>query len=91
MHSYGRQVNWDYYHSMTAHFGETLCGYAYDGNLAGSNGMHFHFWVPRHFTAEDVKEIARCASGKRDVVSYSWDFIPDVKSNNCGADAGDKF
>jgi len=42
--------------------------------------MHFHFWVPAGTVADGramAAKAAREVAGKRDMVSYSWDFVPE--------------
>lgn len=64
-------------HNMTTAFGERLCGYMYDEELAGPGGMHFHIWVPEGTTKEQLRKIARDISTNRDIVSLSYDFIEE--------------
>jgi len=79
----GRQEGWDYHSRWQASYPDhsTFAGLDYDERLAGACGMHFHFWVPRGTLKEG--RAAACAAAdealsSRDVVSYSWDFIPET-------------
>jgi hypothetical protein len=73
-YNYGRQDNWNREHNMTTAFGMRIEGLAYDESLAGPDGMHYHFWVPKGTTPAQVRKIALRLMSSQDVVSYSWDF-----------------
>ena len=52
-------------------------GFDHDEELAGADGMHMHFWVPKGTPREAIRRAAAIASGQRDLVRYSWDYIPE--------------
>ena len=79
----GRQDGWDYGHRWQAKFPShsQIGGLDYDEELAGANGMHFHFWVPAGTSAAEGRKLARAAAfglvNERDIVSYSWEIAPE--------------
>ncbi len=66
--------------NMTTTFGELILGqYPYDEELAGPDGMHFHVWVPKGTTKEQLYEIRDAIAANRDLVSFSYDYQPEKK------------
>lgn len=72
-----RQTGWDYERRYTD---TTYAGLAYSMELAGPQGAHFHFWVPRTtFAPRTAVKLAKIACrNQRDLVSSSWDWIPET-------------
>lgn len=53
----------------------------YDEELASSEGMHFHCWVPKTDPNKEIEFYTLFkieAKNNRDCVSFSWDYLPDV-------------
>lgn len=61
--------------NMTTVCGMTMCGYMYDEELAGPDGMHYHVWVPAGTTMEELRDIYRCIQNRQDIVSMSFDYL----------------
>lgn len=68
-----RSTSFNRKRNMTTVFGSRLCGYMYDEELAGPDGMHFHLWLPKEMKVSELRELYRQISRERDIVSLSWD------------------
>ena len=68
-----RNQRWDY---AKREVGETYGGLEYSYALAGPGGAHFHFWLPADGTEQDLKRALRDCRSQRDVVTWSWDYLP---------------
>jgi hypothetical protein len=82
------QTNWNYerhWKDGTASVG----GLEFEDELAGSNGAHFHIWVPKSDTdteAEQIQKAIEALRNARDVVNWSWDYVPeqaDLAADQC--------
>lgn len=72
-----RNTAFDPERNMTTSFGEKLAGCPYDEELAGPDGMHFHVWVLKGTTQARLREIRKEIQASRDLVSMSYDYLPD--------------
>jgi len=70
-----RCVSFDPDDNMTTRFGLRLAGCMYDEELAGPDGMHFHVWVPRGTTLDELRRIRSAIRNQNDLVSMSFDYL----------------
>lgn len=69
------QTGWAYPSRYTdARYG----GYEYSMALVGADGAHFHFWVPRGTTYDQLRRAASHCRNQRDLVRWTWDYIPGL-------------
>lgn len=77
-----QQTGWDFSRRISRMNNDMMGRMAahYDETLAGSEGMHFHVWIPKFedknneidFYTTFMRETKR----NRDAVSFSWDYLP---------------
>jgi hypothetical protein len=76
MSAIARNTSFDPRRNMTTCFGDRLCGFMYDEELAGPDGMHFHVWVPPGTSTDELRRIRSAIRNERDLVSMSFDYWP---------------
>lgn len=69
-----RNEGWPTDRTMTSVFGITLAGCPYDEELSGPDGMHFHIWVPKGTTKEQLQDKVNEIRSDRDATGVSWDY-----------------
>jgi len=78
---HGRITDFDYSRRISRFDGDKMgsMSVAYDEQLAGPNGMHFHCWIPKQLSDEQKIEFYTNfkiqTKQRRDAVSFSWDLI----------------
>lgn len=70
--------SFDYSRSMTSKFGIRLCGFAYDEELANSDGMHYHVWIDGDSSRDRLETLFREIRRERDIVSLSWSKLEGI-------------
>jgi len=74
----GRNTDFDYARRWKDD--PTAGGLDFEDELVNSHGAHFHLWVPKSnpdTEAELIQESLQTLRGKRDVIDWSWDYIPE--------------
>ncbi len=58
-------------------------GLDFQDELVSSHGAHFHLWIPESdpdTEAELIRNAVQTLRGKRDVIDWSWDYIPETRA-----------
>ena len=61
----------------------TAGGLDFQDGPVNSHGAHFHLWVPKSdpdTEAELIQKSLQTLRGKRDVIDWSWDYIPEEQA-----------
>lgn len=75
-----RQTNWSY--EQRWEDSGQAAGLDLGDALASANGAHFHIWVPKSNPETELNIIMKALQAldqHRDVVGWSWDYIPTEK------------
>lgn len=73
-----RSTAWDY--ARRWQNDDSAGGVEFDDELVNSQGAHFHIWVPKSDPDTEAKLIQQSVQTlrrNRDVISWSWDYIPE--------------
>jgi hypothetical protein len=84
--AYSRDTNWDY-ERRWKDGAASVGGLEFEDELAGSNGAHFHIWLPKSnpdTEAEQLQTSLEALRNARDVVNWSWDYVPEPASLEAG-------
>jgi len=76
-----RNTDWDY--ARRWRDDPTAGGLDFEDELVNSHGAHFHLWVPKSdpdTEAKLIQESLQTLRGNRDVIDWSWDYIPEEHS-----------
>jgi len=75
----GRQGGWDYAKALRWNERIQVKGqsYLYTWELSGPCGAHYHVWLPPDTPDALHPSILSALRDSFDVVSWSWDYIPD--------------
>ena len=74
---WGQQNHWNYDQRNQAFFEDKRYnGFDHSEELAGSDGMHLHLWVPEGTPMEEILKAAEEACNHRDYVHWSYGIIP---------------
>ncbi len=61
----------------------TAGGLDFQDEPVNSHGSHFHLWVPKSdpdTEADLIRNAVQTLRGKRDVIDWSWDYIPEERA-----------
>lgn len=77
---YSRDTNWDY-ERRWKDGAASVGGLEFEDKLAGNNGARFHTRVPKSnpdTEAEQLQTSLEALRNARDIVNWSWDYVPEL-------------
>jgi len=82
-----RNTDWDY--ASRWKDDPSAGGLDFEDELVNSHGTHFHLWIPKSDPDSEAKllqESLQTLRGKRDVIDWSWDYIPEDEERDTEED-----